>query len=97
MSDYHLLLFKNTYVFASCFFLFFISFFFLLLEMGSCIPDQPQTGCVVKDDLELVTFVLLSPECWDSRLALPPTVYAVPGIEPRASGTSGKHSAHPLH
>lgn len=52
-------------------------FLFLLIEMGSCILSQPQTGCVVKDDLELVTFILLPPECWNSRLVSPPTVYAV--------------------
>lgn len=31
-----------------------------------CIPDQPQTCCVVKVGLELLALLPTSPKCWDN-------------------------------
>lgn len=61
--------------------------------MGSCISGWPQTYCIVKDGLELLTLLPPTPKCW---CGLPCLAFVVVlGIKQRDSlSMLGERSAH---
>lgn len=55
---------------------------------------KPRICCVAEDDFGFPILLLLPPQGYDYRLALPCTASGVLGIKPRALGMPGEHSAH---
>ena len=72
----------------------YLDFVLIFSDMVSFSPGCPQTPYVATDDFELL--ILLSPpaESWDYRRTPPTLVYIVLGMELRALGMLGKHSAN---
>lgn len=70
-----------------------MAFAFYFLRQGICHITQAglRNPCVAEDDLKLLTFLPLSPYCWDLGYAPPYPVYAVLESNPKISRVLGKH------
>lgn len=68
------------------------SFFSPFYEKVSYILDWIWICYIAKDDLELLIFLLLPPECWNYRCVPSCQVYVVLGVEPGALHMLGKLS-----
>ena len=55
----------------------------LTLNSGHQVGKENCDSNVAKDDLDHLTLLLLSPQCWDYRHVLPNPICTVLGMEPR--------------